>query len=56
MNWKSVEKKMNEVNRAYVPWMMANQDDERWIEICNKWNDAYEILKVIEAVVKEYES
>lgn len=33
-----------------------NQDDERWIEICEKWNAAHEILKVIEEVVTEYES
>jgi len=54
MTWKGVEKKMNWVNREMFQPMMENQEDDRWRKAVTKWNDAYDALRELEKLVKEY--
>lgn len=57
MTWKSVEKKMNWVNRQFVPHMMVSDpNDERWTQAIRQWAEAYEALYLLEKLVKEAES
>ena len=54
MTWKGVEKKMNGVNREMFQPMMENQEDDRWRKAVTKWKDAYDALRELEKLVKEY--